>query len=176
MRLRLAFLIIGSLSIMFSVCGCVIPAGSTRIPQSHFVYPNSNVTAVGEQATGQRKKLCGLLVFSWNGFKPEVTEEAYDQALRNSGGDLLINASENRSTFWFPYLFMVCTTKVIGTPARMEVGLQHLSGADADTPTEQPAPPPQQVYQAPPQPVYQAPPPAVAPAPEEQPLVSPVKP
>jgi hypothetical protein len=110
--------------------GCVIPAGSSRVNSSHFVYPNSNVTA-GQKTHGGATRLCGILFFSWNGFTPSATEDAYRSAIERTSGDLLINASESRSQLILPLgmilpLFSLCMTDVEGTAARMEVGKQEL--------------------------------------------------
>ncbi len=110
------------------VVACSLPAGSSRINSSHFVYPNSNVTPIGQpgNAEGSKSKLCGFLFFMWNGFAPEVTEKAYIRVLEKSGGDILINANESRSTFLIPSLFATCTTSVKGTAAKMQMGAQEL--------------------------------------------------
>ena len=75
--------------------------------------------------------LCGLLFFSWNGYGPSTTEKAYNRAIRKESGDLLINASESRTTAILPLgpilpLFSLCITEVEGTVAKMEVGKQEL--------------------------------------------------
>lgn len=109
--------------------GCVIPAGNARVNSSHFVYPNSNVTA-GHEAEGSVTRLCGILIFSWNGYPPSATETAYNRAIQQQSGDLLINASESRTTVILPLPFLpliqICNTSVQGTVAKMEVGTQEL--------------------------------------------------
>jgi hypothetical protein len=116
--------------VVVSCLGCVIPAGNARVNSSHFVYPNSNVTA-GHKSEGSVTRLCGILIFSWNGFTPTATETAYLRAIqKQSNGDLLINASESRTQIILPLpilpLFQLCNTSVEGTVASMEVGKQEL--------------------------------------------------
>jgi hypothetical protein len=107
----------------------MIPAGNARVNSSHFVYPNSNVTA-GQPAAGATTRLCGILFVSWNGFTPAATDSAYREAIEGAGGDLLINASESRTQIILPLafapLFQLCRTSVEGTSAKMEVGKQEL--------------------------------------------------
>ena len=121
---------IGGACLAFAASACVIPAGNARVNSSHFVYPNSNVTA-GQKTKGSKTNLCGILIFSWNGFAPSATERAYQEAIQKGEGDLLINASESRTQIILPLgpilpLFQLCVTSVEGTAAKMEVGKQEL--------------------------------------------------
>jgi hypothetical protein len=119
--------------LIVTLAACTVtPAGNARLNSSHFVYPNSNVAPLSP-VTASTSKLCGILgIFNWDGYTPETTEEVYVQALKKSGGDLLINTSESRSTAGylytviFPPLISVCTTEVRGTAAKMQVGMQEL--------------------------------------------------
>ena len=103
--------------------GCVM-GSAQRITESHFVYPNSNVSPM-HQVEGSKTKLCGILFINWNGFTAEAEEVAYQRALEG-GGDLVINGHSKRSSFFFPGLFSTCTTTVTGTSAKMAVGKQEL--------------------------------------------------
>ena len=108
-----------------SLAGCAA-SQSTRVPASHFVFPNSNVVPTKFLTSGSSSTLCGFLIFQWNGFDYEQQEEAFGQAIKKGGGDVLINAQMSSSMFSIPGLFSVCTTSVEGNPAKMTVGQQEL--------------------------------------------------
>jgi hypothetical protein len=112
-------------SLALATNACTLPAGNVRVNSSHFVYPNSNVTA-GKPTKGYTTRLCGLLFVSWNGFTTRATDAAYQDAIGKTDGDLLINASESRTQLVIPPLFQLCKTRVEGTSAKMEVGKQEL--------------------------------------------------
>ncbi len=106
------------------ITGCTI-SQSQRVASSHFVYPNSNVSPT-KPSKGSTTKLCGILVFSWNGHTSEAQEAAYKEAIDSSGSDLVINANMTTSMFMFPGLFTTCSTAVEGMGAKMTVGKQEL--------------------------------------------------
>jgi hypothetical protein len=114
-------------------------------PQSHFAFPNSNVIPLGH-AEGSKSKLCGLLFINWGSPDGDDQEEATREALEQAHGDILINVRTEASTFMIPYLFAICSTKVQGTAAKMEVGRQQLtaftSGAPPAAAPAPAAPPP----------------------------------
>lgn len=112
------------LAALVSLEGCAF-SNTTRVPNSHFVYPNSNVTPT-RKGSGSRTKLCGILFFSWNGFDFESQEGAYNDAIEEAGGDILINSNLTSTMFMVPDLFTLCITSVSGTGARMIVGKQEL--------------------------------------------------
>ena len=105
--------------------GCSI-GFSAVAPQSHFTFPNSNVVPIGE-AHGSNSKLCGLLFVVWGAPDGDDQQRALNQALSQSGGDLLINVRTDAKTFMVPYLFATCSTHVSGTAVKMEIGEQDLS-------------------------------------------------
>jgi hypothetical protein len=117
-----AILLAVALAALLQACSI---SQSSRVPNSHFVYPNSNVTPT-RKGQGSRTKLCGILFFGWNGFTQDAQEGAYDDAIEEAGGDLLINSFMTTSMFLVPNLFTLCTTSVAGTGARMVVGKQEL--------------------------------------------------
>lgn len=94
------------------------------VPQSHFTPPNANVEPIGTvagQASGS-----GLLP----NFSVDLIEQAYNDALKKKGGDLLINIKLNRSVSYFTLLlFNIYTTTVTvdATAAKMTVGRQQIS-------------------------------------------------
>jgi hypothetical protein len=112
-----------TLALTLSACAF---SQSTRVPASHFVFPNSNVVPTKFLTSGSSSTLCGFLIFQWNGFGYEEQEEAFNQAIKKGSGDILINAHLSTSMIMVPYLFSVCTTSVEGNPAKMTVGQQEL--------------------------------------------------
>jgi len=158
---RLAALVLPAL-----LLGACYFGSMSRIPQTHFTYPNSNVIPLGE-TRGSATKLCGL-GFQWAAPGGEEGNRAIEEALRRKGGDLLINAQMEAGTWNIPlglpvtavlsmlpiiigqsagltaseqqdlmimtYLsplgmllnMFFCKTKIAGTAAKMEIGLQEL--------------------------------------------------
>lgn len=110
--------------VALSSVGCTLGSAS-QSPQSHFTFPNSNVIPLKE-ARGSSSKLCGLLGITPGAPDAEDQEAATREALDRSGGDLLINVRTDTRIF-NAFLFAICTTKVRGTAAKMEVGRQQLS-------------------------------------------------
>ena len=137
--------------ILIITTGCSIGSSSAG-SASHFVYPNSNVTPIGE-AKGEVSKLCGILFVNFGSPTGADQQKAIDQALQTSGGDVLINLRTDSKVFLVPMLFSMCSVNVTGTAARMEVGKQALSATNRGT-TPMPAP-------------------AMAPAPATAPVVAP---
>jgi hypothetical protein len=116
--MALALILIGSNA-------CTMGSGASLQPNSHFVYPNSNVKPIGH-TQGKASKLCGILIFNFGAPDGNLIKEARDQALAKSGGDLLINYTTDASVFMLPPLFTICKATVAGTAAKMEVGKQEL--------------------------------------------------
>ena len=105
--------------------GCTLSSSTGIAPTSHFVYPNSNVTATSE-VTGNHSAVCGVLIVSW-GPPSNAADIALNDALQKSGADLLVNARITAKMTKY-FLFDLCSTSVTGTAATMEVGMQDLSG------------------------------------------------
>jgi hypothetical protein len=106
--------------VLFAV-GCTKTFFTGFDPQSHFEYPNSNVVPLGK-AVGK----ASVTKFMAYPFKTaELEEEAINNALQQSGGDILINymVFEERTVF---LVFQTLTLRVEGTAAKMEVGTQKL--------------------------------------------------
>jgi len=123
-----------------TLLGCTL-GSSSQSPQSHFAFPNSNVVPLAE-ATGSNSRLCGLLLVTWGSPNGEDQDKATRDALESGNGDILINVRTESSLFFVPYLFAICTTKVRGTAAKMEVGRQQLGAMNTATPARPPPPPP----------------------------------
>ncbi len=104
---------------------CTFGNGAFIQPNSHFAYPNSNVTPIGH-VHAKRSTLCGILFVTWNPQYGKLAEEAMNEAMLSAGGDLLINYKSETRMFMFPYLFAMCTAEVSGTAAKMEIGKQEL--------------------------------------------------
>jgi len=135
-RTFLIFMVVVSLAI-FTGCGgggsrkqvTKSSAGSMRMAQSHFTFPNSNVTPIGT-ASAKASRRGSLYQF------PDVqsaNQEALDKAIESKGGDLMLNATIDGTlttttdmgggSFSIDYLYEVV---VQGTVAKMEIGRQNL--------------------------------------------------
>ena len=89
--------------------------------ESHFAYPNSNISPLG-YAKGESSPACGLSVSFVNS---GMQEEAVRNALQAKQGDILVNYLE--FTTLTNILFFSCTSySVEGTAAKMVVGTQKL--------------------------------------------------
>lgn len=101
--------------------GCQMKMGS-YIPNTRFAYPNSNVEPLGN-VSGSASRW-GFLA------APDVDQgmidEAMTTALKQKGGDLMVNIKWTSSVF-FPILPIYKTTlEVSGIAAKMTVGKQEL--------------------------------------------------
>ena len=100
---------------------CAIKVGSV-VPNSHYVYPNSNVTPLG-QTTAVIKKT-GFIVPP--AFKARDVDQLYNSALsKHSGADLVIDYSVDTKVTTF-FIFHFLKTTLVGTAAKMEVGKQDI--------------------------------------------------
>ena len=104
--------------------GCTMSANSGLATATHFVYPNSNVTA-GNTVTGEYGRFCGVLTFGTPPGQDDM-DRALADALASSGADLLLNARYSAQLKTF-VLFSQCKTTVTGTAATVEVGQQQLT-------------------------------------------------
>ena len=116
-------IIINVLLILFfltSLVGCISKLGDFE-SNSHFAYPNSNVTALGPVQASVTKYgfVLGLVID-----KAWVTQ-VYNDALKKSGGDLLIDYKFDTSTTMI-WPFSATTLSVEGTAAKMVLGKKEL--------------------------------------------------
>lgn len=109
----------------FVLGGCAI-GGSVRLnPNTHFAYPNSNVTAMGP-VVGESSTVSINAPTLMSG---ALAEMAYKDALMKSGGDIIVDATEIATTrmFWTPFSTIYFTSMTVeGTAAKMELGKQKL--------------------------------------------------
>ncbi len=108
--------------VMVSMSGCATTFFTEFAPQSHFEYPNSNIIPLG--------KAIGEATTTSISFYPlfktaELEEEAVNNALKQKGGDILINymVFEKRTDIVFIHTL---TLHVEGTAAKMEIGTKKL--------------------------------------------------
>lgn len=112
-----------SLFIALSVTsmGCTYNAGSYGI-NSHFSYPNSNVTPMGQVKATLSKMSFFISPSFEDGEIIQLTEEAIAQ---EAGADLLLNYSLDTEVTSFMIVTTVDLT-ISGTAAKMNVGSQEL--------------------------------------------------
>ena len=94
-------------------------------PQSHFSYPNSNVVPLGP-AKGETSTVSLFIPVFWDA---DMQEEALAQAIKQKGGDMLIDYVGTTEITMFPLMFITLYKtdyKVEGTVAKMELGKQIL--------------------------------------------------
>lgn len=102
--------------------GCTMKMGMF-IPNSKFAYPNSNIEPLGN-VMGSASKW-GFLA------APPIDQEMLDtsmnNALKQKGGDLLINMKMSAEVLMIPVIPIYRTELVVqGTAAKMTVGKQEL--------------------------------------------------
>lgn len=110
--------------VLMTVSGCTVMSSGRMKPNSHFAYPNSNVTPIGP-ANGKTSTISLMAPTPITG---ALMEEAYKQALAKSGGDMIIDAVEvsNVRLIWLYVSIFYTTFEVDGTAAKMELGQQNL--------------------------------------------------
>ena len=104
--------------------GCTIKTGAF-VPNSRFAYPNSNVEPLG-RVTGSASRTS---IFTANIIDKEMLDEAYGNALKQKGGDFLINFKLTVETTMIPIPILtifITELKVDGTAVKMTVGRQEL--------------------------------------------------
>ena len=105
-----------------AITGCTTTTQVGISPQSHFSYPNSNVTPLGH--VSGKSSSAGL--FAAPGISAEKKEEAINNALaQQPGSDILINYTEVYKTTAL-FIIQVLAYLVDGTAAKMEIGKQEL--------------------------------------------------
>jgi hypothetical protein len=105
------------------LCACAGPSAIYDKPQSHFSYPNSNVTPLGHVRAEVSKT---NILFPDLG-NPNLEQEAVRRALTEKGGDLLIDGRYFwTSTYFYPLIVPIYTTTLVveGEAARMGIGRQ----------------------------------------------------
>lgn len=105
-----------------SLIGCTRSSGF-YFNNSKFVYPNSNIEPLGHVSVSE----------SWDGlfFPPRLGAEEINSvvnaALRQKGGDLLINYKMTVSVTTFPIIPIYITELIVeGTAAKMTIGRQEI--------------------------------------------------
>ena len=120
------FLIFFAATFLMTSCTSTYYIG--RVPQSHFTYPNSNVTPL-TRVTGQSETTVKL--FMPPSVTSKVTEQAYSDAIaKAAGADLIIDADAYHKVTMVPLLFIYLYFSkymVEGTAATQEIGKQKLS-------------------------------------------------
>lgn len=102
-------------------CGCSIKTGSV-VPQSAFIFPNSNLTPLGPTKVSKSK----TAFFISPNWKVEDTKEAYNKALEQvPGANILTDYSED-TTYTTILFFNTITYTLEGNAGKMEVGKQIL--------------------------------------------------
>lgn len=104
--------------------GCTVMHTSFPVAQSHFDYPNSNVTPLGHvKGTAQTSGLMPVMQDA------DMEEKAIAQALAQKGGDILVDYDMTTDVKMIPLLIInmyVTTLTVEGTAVKMEIGKQTL--------------------------------------------------
>ena len=105
------------------------PIGGYVLPQTHYTYPNSNVTPLGPV------KARAMVEGTLHDF-PNITKaisDAINKAIRKSGGDLLINTTVGGNLNTYSKfengkmkVRYEAFVEVQGTAAKMEIGKQKL--------------------------------------------------
>lgn len=94
-----------SLSILILASGCAGPSLYTPLPQSHFSYPNSDVSALGPvKGTSKRSFISPFQTPIFN--DATMKREAYDDALKGSRGDFIIDGDYKIESTMIPLLFV----------------------------------------------------------------------
>ena len=109
------------LCLALAMFGCTIGTGATLQPQSHFAFPNSNVIPLGKvhgKAT--------TVSFFPSPMDADLQEQAVQNALRQKGGDILIDYTYSYKIVSWIIPIYTTTIKVDGTACKIEIGEQEL--------------------------------------------------
>ena len=127
--MRYLYNIMMAVALAVVVTSCSITQG-TVVPNTHYVYPNSNVTPLGSTSS----QISKFGFFFPPTFKTKDLDKLYGDALsRHSGADLLLDCKvDSKNTSLVIFYFM--KTTLAGTAAKMEVGKQDIGqgGFDKD--------------------------------------------
>lgn|SRR3990167_3201858 len=106
-----------------ALVGCTVGSGAYQRPQSHFDFPNSNVIPLGQAHGEATTSAFGRLSI----MDADLQEQAILNALKEKGGDLLINVTYTYKLTAFPIIPIYTTTITAdGTACKMEIGKQIL--------------------------------------------------
>lgn len=114
-----------SVILLGSTFGCTAGRFTMPFPNSHFDYPNSNITPLG-RVTGESSTVSLFFPVMQDA---DIQEEAYTSALAQKRGDLLIDGLATTKITLYPLMFInvfVTTYKVEGIAAKMDLGKQIL--------------------------------------------------
>ncbi len=108
--------------LLLLMTGCTYSFG-VRSNNLEFVYPNSNVTPVGEVSTSDS----ATTFLSPKVFDAKEINALVQRALAEKGGDILLNAVITYKLTTIPILpIMTTDVHITGTAAKMTVGEQNL--------------------------------------------------
>nr|VFK56077.1 MAG: hypothetical protein BECKTUN1418D_GA0071000_10418 [Candidatus Kentron sp. TUN] len=102
--------------------GCTSTFGGFA-DQTHFSFPNSNVTSLGNIKVSIPKRCAFLIPPSFR--SDETLQLIRDALAQKPGSDLIINYSIDTTYTTYPYYYCVDMT-ITGEAAKMEVGKQEL--------------------------------------------------
>lgn len=111
--------------LVLSMTGCSMGSFVMFFPQSHFSYPNSNVTPLGP-GRGESSTWSLFIPVFWDA---DMQEEALSVAIKEKGGDMLIDYVGTTNITMYPlWVITLYNTRyeVQGTVAKMELGKQIL--------------------------------------------------
>ena len=117
-------LLLTAIGFVAFLSSCTITSGSI-VPASHYVYPNSNVTPLG-QTSASFSKFSILFPPKFTG---EDSEMLFNQALsRYPGADVVLDYKTDTKITMIPIFvtFWKMDIVVTGTAAKMEVGKQDI--------------------------------------------------
>jgi hypothetical protein len=110
------------LSLCVTLTGCTVSSGIFPRPQSQFDYPNSNITPIGRV---QAEVSVAKLTFAPQVEDPDIEEEVIQKALKQKGGNILLDYILKAKVSAFPGLpIYQITYTVDGTAAKMEEGIK----------------------------------------------------
>ena len=128
MRVRMTLIAIASLAVVLPSLGCAVGGGTRFSPESHFVFPNSNVKALGPVRV--KVKSPPTLFVPPPVRTAETDKQLYDMAMRQQqGADLLIDyvVTTKITLLPIPYVSVYLTEHELeGTAAKMVIGKQRL--------------------------------------------------
>lgn len=122
--MRLAGRLAAMVVLLATLAGCSIKVSGLQ-PNTHFAYPNSNITPLGRVSAETSR----TRIFVAKAVDQEMMDEVIGKALKEKGGDLLINAKVSTTVMWIPLVFInifTTTLRVDGTAAKQVVGQQQL--------------------------------------------------
>lgn len=122
--MRLAGRLAAIVVLLATLAGCSIKVSALQ-PNTHFAYPNSNITPLGRVSAETSR----TWIFIAKAVDQEMMDEVIGKALKEKGADLLINAKVSTTVTMYPLIFFnifTTTLKVDGTAAKQVLGQQQL--------------------------------------------------